>query len=173
MNERLMIVSACAALAFAQACAGTTGERSTTASGQASEPVASGQGSTAGQAEEAGARPEATEAAKQTVIGTVKKLEKDALTVQTSPLSDPHELELSDDTRFVREGRSISREQLGEGDMVRADFVGEGDSGRAIEITVIGTGRQEEQGEDVSTQHGTGAPEGRQEIPSGDQSGTR
>lgn len=163
MQVRWTIISACAlAVLAAQARADHHESKSSTASGQASEPAAGGPGSSAGKAEDTGTRagapgmlpgeaesdrPGRAEGAQQTVVGTIQKVEKDALTVQSTPLSDPHELTLGEDTKFLREdGSSLSREQLNEGDMVRATYVGEGASGRAVEIRVIQEQRQEQQG---------------------------
>jgi hypothetical protein len=101
--------------------------------------------STPGGKGEAGSLPDKDPAAKaeaapelQSVVGTVVKLEGDSLTVKSSPLSDPHEVSLGDATKFTREGESISRDQIQEGDQVRATFAGKG--GTASEIAVIRKG---------------------------------
>jgi hypothetical protein len=71
---------------------------------------------------------------RQTVIGTVHKVEGDTLVVKTSKLGDPHRIEIVDDTRLTRDARAISRDQINEGDQVRATFTGHG---RATEISII------------------------------------
>jgi hypothetical protein len=83
------------------------------------------------------ARAEATPQM-QSVVGVVEKVEGDSLTVKSSPLSDPHELKLGSDTKFLRDGESISRDQVSEGDQIRASFTG--DSETATEISVIRKG---------------------------------
>jgi hypothetical protein len=80
----------------------------------------------------------------QTIVGRVAKLEGGSLTVKATELADPHELSLGDDTRILHQGETVSREQLQQGDLVRASYVGEERSGRATEIVVIqkGSGSQ-------------------------------
>jgi hypothetical protein len=99
----------------------------------------------------------------QSVVGTVVKLDENSMTVKTSPLSDPHQLKLSQSTRFMREGDTISRDQIQEGDQVRATFSSQGkDPSAATEISVIqkgeGAGGTMQQG-----QGSGGAAQGRQE----------
>jgi hypothetical protein len=92
---------------------------------------------------EAAAQPGETaagERATQTVVGTVEKAEGDTLTVRSSKLSDPYELTLRDDTAVTHEGQTISRDEIAEGDQVRATFAGTGNSGAASEIVVIRKG---------------------------------
>jgi hypothetical protein len=73
-----------------------------------------------------------------------------------SPLSDPHRLKLSADTKFLRDGEAISRDQISEGDQIRASMVGQGDSQAATEISVIEKG-EGKAGETQATP-GSGSP---------------
>jgi hypothetical protein len=78
--------------------------------------------------------------ATKTVIGTVEETDGSALTLRSSKLSDPYRVRIGDDTRLVQDGEIISRDEIAEGDQVRATFVGEENSGTATEISVIRKG---------------------------------
>jgi hypothetical protein len=182
MHRKLIVTCSCAALvlaarAYAGDDKGTSGAKGTDA-GAAARP-----------SEDTGTRPggpgmlpdpiegdqaQPAKGTEQTVIGTVRKVAQEKLTVQTSPLSDPHELTLGSDTRYLREGREISRDQIQEGDMVRATFTGEGDSGRATEIRVIpGAGRAGEAERQQPGASGTSAPGSAAPPAKGSEAGTQ
>jgi hypothetical protein len=78
--------------------------------------------------------------ATKTVIGIVEETDGSALTLRSSKLSDPYRVRIGDDTRLVQDGEIISRDEIAEGDQVRATFVGEENSGTATEISVIRKG---------------------------------
>jgi hypothetical protein len=147
MQARLTIVSALAALALA-ASARAADEKTKDAKGtsQASETAASKQGGAAAGTEATGTRAGASapqagaEQPQQEIVGKVKKIEKGALTVQASPLSDAYTLTLTKDTKVMSGGSAVSVERIQEGALVRAAFVGEAKgSGKATEITLIET----------------------------------
>jgi hypothetical protein len=97
-----------------------------------------------------------TNGGRQTVIGTVQKVEGDTLVVKSSTLSDPHRIEIAKDTRLTRDARQISRDQINEGDQVRATFSGEG---KATEISVITEERSSSGGAPAPSASTTGAAE--------------
>ena len=90
----------------------------------------------------------------QTIVGKVASVEGNSVTVKATELADPHELSLGEDTRITHEGESISRDQIQQGDLVRASYVGEERSGRATEIVVI----QKGEGEAPASEGGGEAP---------------
>jgi hypothetical protein len=55
-------------------------------------------------------------------------------------LGETHEFALDEDKRFTRGGESISKDQISEGDRVRASFQGEEGNFQATEISVMGGG---------------------------------
>jgi hypothetical protein len=172
MQKRFIVVAACAALALgSRGYAGDEPKTSTTTSGQASGTTASQQSGSAGEAQQAGTgtqrdSPAAekdpalqpTEAERQaggsigrqpgetkSIVGTVEKVDKNTLTVKTG--AETQELKLDESTKFTSEEPPFSRDQLAQGDEVRASFLG--DSMRATEIHVMSKGaasRPEEPG---------------------------
>jgi hypothetical protein len=128
----------------------------------AAQPAEQGTGSASAEKDPATTEKDPAARAKETpqmqsVVGVVEKLEGDSLTVKSSPLSDPHELKLGADTKFLRDGESISRDELSEGDQIRASFAG--DSETATEVSVIrkGAGKL---GETQVAPGSSGAPAG-------------
>jgi hypothetical protein len=156
MQARLTIVSALAALALgASARAADEKTKDAKPSEQASGTATSEQGGTGAGSQDPGTRAPApgAEAAQagadqpqQEIVGRVAKIDKGAVTVQASPLSDPHELTLTEETKVMSGGTAISVDRIKEGDMVRAVFLGDAKatSGKATEINLIKT--QETQG---------------------------
>jgi predicted outer membrane protein len=86
------------------------------------------------------------EGQQQSVVGTVESVEEDTLTLKNE-LGETHEFALDEDTRFTRGGQSISKDQISEGDRVRASFQGEEGNFQATEISLMGggSGGQEKQ----------------------------
>jgi hypothetical protein len=148
MQARLTIVSALAALALA-ASARAADEKTKDAkepSEQASGTATSEQGGTAAGSEGGAEAAQAgADQPQQEIVGRVAKIDKGAVTVQASPLSDPHELTLTEETKVMSGGSDVSVDRIKEGDMVRAVFVGDAKasgkatSGKATEINLIKT----------------------------------
>jgi hypothetical protein len=93
--------------------------------------------------------------AQKSVVGTVESLEEDKLSLKNR-LGETHEFALGDDTRFTRGGQTISKDQISEGDEVRAAFRGEEGSFQATEIILMGgegsQGKQPQQQEQQQEQ---------------------
>jgi hypothetical protein len=151
MRVRVIAVAALALALSARAYAGEPAEggsaagskgqaagQESTGAASAAQPGEQGAGSASMEKDPAARAQETPQM--QSVVGTVEKLEGDSLTVKSSPLSDPHQLKLSADTKFLRDGESISRDQISEGDQIRASLVGQGDSRTATEISLIKKG---------------------------------
>jgi len=197
MQTRFIVVAACAALALgSRGYAGDEHKTSTSTSGQASGTTATQQSGSAGEAQQAGTgtqrdSPTAekdpslqpTEAERQaggsigrqpgetkSIVGTVEKVEKGKLTLNTG--SETQELKLDESTKFTSEEPPFSRDQLAQGDEVRASFLG--DSMRATEIHVMSKGAASQPAEPGSTgaqksQQGSSATS---PSPSGETKGT-
>jgi hypothetical protein len=82
----------------------------------------------------------------QSVVGTVAKVEQGTLTVQAGSGGDEHELTLDATTRIMKEGREISRDQITEGDEVRASFMRDSMTATEIQVMGVGTGSPQPQG---------------------------
>jgi hypothetical protein len=131
--------------AAATGSAGTTGRETEARASPSAAPSGAG---APDRRDEPGMLPDAAESdpagrggqATKTVIGTVEEADGSSLTLRSSKLSDPCRVTIGGDTRLVQEGESISREEITEGDQVRATFVGEGNAGTATEIAVIRKG---------------------------------
>lgn len=72
----------------------------------------------------------------KSVVGTVEKLEEGRLTLKVG--DEIHELEMDEGTKITSEEQPFSRDELGEGDEVRASF--QADSMRATEVHVMSAG---------------------------------
>lgn len=76
------------------------------------------------------------EKAKKSVVGTVQSVEEDKLSLKNK-LGETHEFSLGDDTRFTRGGQAVSKDQIAEGDEIRAAFRGEEGNLEATEIILM------------------------------------
>jgi len=77
----------------------------------------------------------------KSVSGEVKSISGDKLTVE-NPRGEKRELELSSDTKIMRDGQSISRSDLQEGAQIRASFSGSADDLKASRIEVLRQGER-------------------------------
>jgi hypothetical protein len=111
----------------------------------------------------------------KSIVGTVEKVEQGKLTLNTG--TETQELKLDESTQFTSEEPQFSRDQLGQGDEVRASFLG--DSMRATEIHVMSKGaasrpaepgstgaQQSEQGSTTTTPSPSGETKGTERSPS-------
>lgn len=111
----------------------------------------------------------------KSIVGTVEKVEQDTLTVNTG--TETQELKLDESTKFTSEEPQFSRDQLAQGDEVRASFVG--DSMQATEVHVMSKGatsrpaepgstgaQQSEQGSTTTTPSPSGDTKGTERSPS-------
>jgi hypothetical protein len=80
---------------------------------------------------------EASAKAQKSVVGTVQSVDDDKLSLKNK-LGETHEFALDDDTRFTRGGQTISKDQISEGDEIRAAFRGEEGNFQATEIILMG-----------------------------------
>lgn len=92
----------------------------------------------------------------KSVIGTVEQVEPDRLTLRTGTQGETQELRVDQSTKFTSEGLSVSRDNIAEGDEVRASF--HGDSMRATEIHVMSRGAASQEQERSQPESQPGQP---------------
>jgi hypothetical protein len=133
--------------------------------GVSAEKQAAGSGEMKQQAEGSGAM--------KSVVGTVEKMTADTLTLRNR-LDETHDFKVDDQTKFTQGGRSIEREQISEGQEVRAVFRSEGDALHATEIRVqrgsqqgAPGGAEKPAGQEASGSAGSDSPQGTGTSPQG------
>jgi hypothetical protein len=77
--------------------------------------------------------------AKKSVVGQVKSIDEQKLTLENR-LGETHDFALSSDTKFMREGKTVSRDEIQEGAQVRASFTGTENDLQATRIDVMERG---------------------------------
>jgi hypothetical protein len=86
--------------------------------------------------------------AKKSVLGEVKSIDGQKLTLENR-LGETHDFALGSDTKFMRDGKAVSRDEIQEGAQVRASFTGS-ESENDLQATRI----------DVMESGGTASPSG-------------
>lgn len=92
----------------------------------------------------------------RSVVGKVERIEGDTLTLRNR-LDERHAFALSDETRFLREGKPLRRDELKEGDEVRASFLGTEGNLQATTIRVLSSGASQGSGSGAEADEGQGA----------------
>lgn len=114
-----------------------TGKQST---GSSASGAQTGGAAAAGEAGGAQANADHARGSKQglkSVVGTVESLKGDTLTLRNK-LNETHEFTLDDQTKFMRGGQKISRDDIKSGETVRAAFRTEGKKLHATEVKLEG-----------------------------------
>jgi hypothetical protein len=115
----------------------------------------------------------------KSVVGTVESIQGDTLTLKNK-LNQTREFKLSDETKFVQQGKEISKSDVKEGDQIRAAFQGK-DTGKnelhATQVQLLGSGASQggtgssSEMEQGKTPHGTGSGAGQPPAGGGGSSG--